>query len=66
MNNLQQVHLKAIKHIFQYVKGIIEFVIYFLHENNVNLERWANWAQDLDNCRSTIKMLLKLEHNPIS
>lgn len=38
MNNLQQVHLKAIKHIFQYVKGTIEFRIYFLDENNVNVE----------------------------
>lgn len=66
MNNLQQVHLKAIKHIFQYVKGTIEFVMYFLHENNVNLEGWANWAPDFDNCRSTIVMLLKLGHNPIS
>jgi hypothetical protein len=30
MNDLQQVHLKAIKHIFQYVKGTIEFGIFFL------------------------------------
>jgi hypothetical protein len=63
MHNLQQVHFKAIKHIFQYVKNTIEFGIYFLYENNVNLKGWANWAQDLDNCRSTIVMLLKLGHN---
>jgi hypothetical protein len=50
MNNLQQVHFKTIKHIFQYVKSTIEFGIYFLYENNVNLEGWANWARDLDNC----------------
>jgi hypothetical protein len=30
MNNLQQVHLNAIKHIFQYVKGTIELGYIFL------------------------------------
>jgi hypothetical protein len=37
MNNPQESHLKAIKHIFPYVKGIIEFGIFFPCEENSKL-----------------------------
>jgi hypothetical protein len=67
MNNPQESHLKTIKHILQYVKGTIEFGIFFLHKENPKLTRWVgtNWACNFDNQRSTDGMFFKLGCNPL-
>jgi hypothetical protein len=68
INNPQETHFNATKHIYWYVKGTLEFETFFLHEDNASSIRWvdANWAHDLDNRKSTTWMFFKFGHIPLS
>lgn len=62
------VHWNAVKRVFYYLKGTLEFVIQFNKKCNVEMESFSdsNWASDFDKRRSTIGCVFKRHDVPIS
>ena len=59
MDNLQETHWHAAKHILRYLKGTINFVLQFSTHGNPHLYFYADadWGRDLDTRRSTSRIL---------
>lgn len=61
-------HLATVKHIVKYVFATVDFGLWYTFETNVNLVGYsdANWANNLDDCKSTSKGCFYLGNNLIS
>lgn len=68
MHNLTTNHWTAAKRILRYVKGIAAHGLFFQRSLNLILTRYfdVDWAENLDDRRSTIGVCIFLSHNLIS
>jgi hypothetical protein len=68
LTNPQMNHLITSKNILRYLKGSLDHGIFYPSDNLGNLLTFtdADWAGDLDSCRSTSGILYKLGNAPIA
>ena len=68
MSNPQQVHLTAAKNILRYLKGTLDYGIFYPSHDNCNLSVFtdADWAGEVDSRRSTSGILYKIGTTPIA
>ncbi|XP_016734222.1 secreted RxLR effector protein 161-like [Gossypium hirsutum] len=61
-------HYKAVKRVLRYLRGTLDFGLYFTPTLKLLLERYSDtsWASDADNRRSTSGFCVFLGGNPIS
>jgi len=68
ITNLQLHHLNAIKQIFKYLKGTIDYGIFYKKGGNIELEAFVDvdWASDIEQQRFTSGFIFKIGNSPIS
>jgi hypothetical protein len=68
MSNPQQVHLTAAKNILRYLKGTLDYGIFYPSHDNCNLSVFtdADWVGEVDSRRSTSGILYKIGTAPVA
>ena len=68
MDNPQQSHLQAAKHVLRYLRGTIDHGLFFPKHNSNILHTFvdADWGRDIDTRRSTSEILHKLGQSSIA
>jgi hypothetical protein len=61
-------HLNAVKQIFRYLKGTIDYGIFYKRGGNIELEAFVDvdWARDIEQQRSTSGFILKIGNSVVS
>lgn len=66
--DLQLPHLNVVKQIFKYLKGTIDYGIFYKKGGNIKLEAFVDvdWACDIEQRKSTHGFILKIGNSLIS
>jgi hypothetical protein len=56
-------HFKALKRILRYIKGIIDFVLFYGYSNSFDLVGYSDsdWARNMDDKKSTTSFVFYME-----